>query len=50
MKDRIPFSNLFISLEMWKIVQPTTDLKTHKKVVYNELYDLTLKPSIRYYF
>ena len=39
MKDKIHFPNSSQSI-LWKIVGPTTDLKTHKKVVYNISYDL----------
>ena len=39
MKDRIHFQNSSQSI-LWKIVGTTTDLKTHKKVVYNISYDL----------
>ena len=42
MEDRIHFSKLLISLKniFWKILGPTADLKTHKKVFYNKPYDL----------
>ena len=39
MKDRIHFPNSSQSI-LRKIVGTTTDLKTHKKVVYNISYDL----------
>ena len=39
MKERIHFPISSQSI-LWKIVGPTTDLKTHKKIVYNISYDL----------
>ena len=38
MKDRIHFPISSQSI-LWKAVGPTTDLKTHKKNVYNISYD-----------